>query len=84
MVGARSASPKVVPSSGQYVSRDKIIGYMGTSGCSSGEHLHLEIADCHWKDGGCSYYSNKYALGYVDRLINPGSLISFPGSWSNR
>ena len=69
---------------GQYVSRDKIIGYMGTSGCSSGEHLHLEIADCHWKDGGCSYYSNKYALGYVDRLINPGSLISFPGSWSNR
>ena len=63
---------------GQYVSKDSVIGYMGTTGCSTGEHLHLEIADCHWKNGGCSYNA------YTNRLINPGSLINFPGSWSNR
>ena len=63
---------------GQYVSRDTVIGYMGTTGCSTGEHLHLEIADCHWKNGGC-YYDD-----YVNRLIDPGDLINFPGSWSNR
>ena len=63
---------------GQYVSRDSVIGYMGTTGCSTGEHLHLEIADCHWKNGGCSYNA------YTNRLIDPGNLINFPGSWSNR
>lgn len=63
---------------GQYVSKDTVIGYMGTTGCSTGEHLHLEIADCHWKNGGCSYNS------YTNRLIDPGNLINFPGSWSNR
>ena len=63
---------------GQYVSKDSVIGYMGTTGCSTGEHLHLEIANCHWKNGGCSYNA------YTNRLINPGNLISFPGSWSNR
>ena len=63
---------------GQYVSKDTVIGYMGTTGCSTGEHLHLEIADCHWKNGGCSYGA------YTNRLINPDSLINFPGSWSNR
>ena len=63
---------------GQYVSKDTVIGYMGTTGCSTGEHLHLEIADCHWKNGGCSYGA------YTNRLINPDNLINFPGSWSNR
>lgn len=63
---------------GQYVSRDSVIGYMGTTGCSTGEHLHLEIADCHWKNGGCSYNA------YTNRLIDPGNLINFPGNWSNR
>ena len=63
---------------GQYVSKDSVIGYMGTTGCSTGEHLHLEIADCHWKSGGCDYGS------YTNRLINPDNLINFPGSWSNR
>lgn len=63
---------------GQYVSKDSIVGYMGTTGCSTGEHLHLEIANCHWKNGGCSYNA------YTNRLINPGNLINFPGSWSNR
>ena len=62
----------------QIVTKDTIIGYMGSSGCSSGPHLHWEIANCHWKSGGCSYD------GYTARLINPSSLISFPGRWTNR
>lgn len=65
-------------STGQYVSKDSVIGYMGTTGCSTGEHLHLEIANCHWKNGGCSYDA------YTNRLINPSSLISLPSSWNNR
>ena len=68
----------------QYVSRNTVIGYMGTSGCSTGPHLHLEIADCHWQNGGCNYYTYKDSIGYVDRLINPGDLITFPSRWSNR
>ena len=64
---------------GQFVSKDTIIGYMGTTGCSSGEHLHLEIGDCHWREGGCSSYNQ-----YTSRLMDPEDLIYFPGSWSNR
>ena len=63
---------------GSFVSKDTIIGYMGTSGCSTGSHLHLEIANCHWKNGGCSY------VAYTGRLINPANLVKFPSSWSNR
>lgn len=66
-------------STGMYVTRDTIIGYMGTTGCSTGEHLHLEMASCHWKNnGGCSY------AGYTNSLINPSTLINFPSRWNNR
>lgn len=70
---------------GQFVTKDTVIGYMGNSGCSTGAHLHLEIASCFWKNGGgCLYESNKYKTGYLDRLINPSSLVTFPSSWNNR
>ena len=66
-------------SKGQLVSKDTVIGYMGTTGCSSGPHLHIEIASCHWSNhGGCTYN------GYLNRLINPSSLFNIPSRWNNR
>ena len=66
-------------SEGIQVTKDTVIGYMGTSGCSTGPHLHLEMASCHWKNnGGCTYNQ------YLNKLINPSSLVNLPGSWSNR
>ncbi len=64
---------------GQFVTKDTIIGYMGTTGCSTGPHLHLEVASCFWKNnGGCTYNS------YLNRLINPSKLVTLPSKWNNR
>ena len=66
-------------SEGMQVTKDTVIGYMGTSGCSTGPHLHIEIARCHWKNnGGCTYGQ------YTNSLINPSSLFNIPSNWSNR
>jgi murein DD-endopeptidase MepM/ murein hydrolase activator NlpD len=71
-------------SEGQYVSKDTVLGYMGTTGCSTGPHLHLEIADCHWQKGVCTYYSSGKTLGYLDRLKDPAKYVTFPSRWTNR
>lgn len=64
---------------GAKVTKNSIIGYMGTTGCSTGEHLHLEVTSCHWKaQGGCTYKE------FQNKSINPTSLgLKFPSSWSN-
>ena len=64
---------------GQYVTSNTVIGYMGNSGCSTGAHLHLEMASCFWKNnGGCTYST------YLNKIINPRNLITFPSKWTNR
>ncbi len=65
---------------GAKVTKESIIGYMGTTGCSTGDHLHLEITKCHWKaQGGCTY------AAFQNSSINPSSLgLHFPSRWNNR
>lgn len=64
---------------GQHITENTLLAYMGTSGCSTGPHLHMEISTCHWKNnGGCTYSQ------YQRRFVNPNNLISFPSRWNNR
>ena len=66
-------------SKGQYISYATSIGNMGSTGWSTGPHLHLEITTCDWNaGGGCSYAT------YTRSTINPFSLISIPSKWTNR
>ena len=66
---------------GQYVSINTTIGQMGSTGYSTGPHVHLEITSCDWasEGGGCSwrYYAESSSF-------NPASLVNFPSKWNNR
>lgn len=64
---------------GQVVSPFTVIGYMGTTGCSTGPHLHLEITTCDWfAGGGCTWGT------YQKNSINPTRYVNFPSRWNNR
>ncbi len=66
-------------SEGMVVSPYTMIGNMGTSGCSTGPHLHLEVTTCDWNaGGGCTWGV------YQSSTINPSSYVAFPSSWNNR
>ena len=66
---------------GQYVTENTALGQMGSTGNSTGPHLHLEISTCDWKSqgGGCTWRS--YAK---TATMNPRDFVTIPSSWNNR
>ena len=65
---------------GQYVSVNTSLGQMGSTGNSTGPHVHLEVTSCDWNPGvGCLWETySKYGT------YNPTDFVRFPSSWNNR
>lgn len=64
---------------GSTISSQTPIGKMGSTGNSSGPHLHMELTTCDWnRGGGCTWAQ------YQRSTINPSNYVTFPSSWNNR
>lgn len=69
---------------GDIVTKDSIIGYSGSTGNSTGPHLHLGMATGRWYTDYYSYYGSS---GFIGHSFNPRNVITFPAlgsSYSNR
>jgi murein DD-endopeptidase MepM/ murein hydrolase activator NlpD len=62
---------------GQTVTENTLLGYMGSTGNSTGPHLHLEITSCDWNVD-CTWKTYMYST------INPRNYIDIPSEWTNR
>lgn len=75
---------------GKSVTINDCIGKMGSTGISTGVHLHLAVVDCVLFDPNDRYCSNlngffSYAsTRYTQGFIGLGTLMSVPGSWNAR
>lgn len=64
---------------GRNITSDTPIGPMGSTGNSTGPHLHMEITTCDWnRGGGCTWAE------YQRSTINPTRYVAFPSRWNNR
>lgn len=76
--GRRGTSESI--SNGPIISHTTSLGNMGSTGNSTGPHLHLETSTCSWhKGGGCLSYG-----AYTSRITNPSNYVTFPSRWNNR
>ncbi len=71
---------KITVKEGDIVTKDTIVGYMGSTGNVTGPHLHLAIST------GLRFTEYTGYSAYVARCVNPRNLINFPsyGSWKDR